>query len=415
MKDAPIIESLLDVDFYKQSMAQMILHRHPNVPVTFEFINRTTYVPLAKVLDVAEVREHLDHCRTLRFSPQDLHYIMGTYEYNQPMFKLDHIAFLEDFSLPEFELGVAGDQFKIEFAGDWPRVTHWETLAMSIINELYFRSKTKNLTRFERELIESEGRIALGNKIQELRKHRNITFSDFGTRRRFSRKWQDYVVSVLAEECKDQFKGTSNILLAQKYGLVPTGTNAHELPMVYSGIYHEEDSVKSPAFSQQRVLEDWEAEYGLGLSIFLPDTLGSDWFFANAVSPRKLRTWKGSRHDSGDPLEYANKRIQEYESAGIDPRKKLIIFADGLRIETMTAISEALDGRIGYTFGWGTDLTNDLGFKPISIVVKAVKAAGRHVVKLSDNIAKATGDPAAIERMMRLCGYTSTYSKACVS
>lgn len=415
MPDKPIIESLLDLDFYKLSMGQFIFHRHPTVPVTLSFINRTTSVRLGEIIDIGELREQFEHCRTLRFSPQELHYIMGTYEYNELMFKIDYGQFLKGLTLPEFDLEVEDGQLRLLFTASWGELTYWETLAMSIVNELYYRDLTKKYTRFEHELIESGGRIALGKKIRELRRHPHITFSDFGTRRRFSRKWQDYVVGTLAEECPDQFKGTSNVLLAHKYGVMPTGTNAHELPMVYSGIHFEDDREKTPAYSQHRVLADWEAEYGLGLSVFLPDTFGSDWFFANAVTPNQLRSWKGSRQDSGVPLEYAEKRIREYQNVGIDPKEKLIVFADGLKVETMKEISEKLDGRIRYTFGWGTDLTNDLGFESLSIVVKAVEAAGHPVAKLSDNIAKATGPAEAVERMKQMVGYTNTFSEACTS
>lgn len=415
MHDRPIIESLLDLDFYKLSMGQMIFHRHPTVPVRFAFINRTTSVHIAEIVDIGRLREELEHCRTLRFSPQELHYIMGTYEYEQPMFQLDYINFLKGLALPEFDLQIENGQLRLSFCGNWAEATYWETLAMSIVNELYYRTLLQKYSRFEYELVESDGKIALGRKIRELRKNPNITFSDFGTRRRFSRQWQDYVVSVLVKECPDQFKGTSNVLLAQKYGLMPTGTNAHELPMVYSGIYFQEDMGKNPTYSQHRVLADWEEEYGMGLSIFLPDTFGSDWFFANAVTPDQLRNWKGSRHDSGVPLEYARKRIQKYQDAGIDPKEKLIVFADGLRVEIMREISEKLQESIRYTFGWGTDLTNDLGFSPLSIVVKAVEAAGHPVAKLSDNISKATGPVEAVKRMKRLVGYTNTYATACTS
>jgi len=415
MQDKPIIESPLDIDFYKLSMGQMIHHRHPKVPVTLGFINRTSSVRLADTVSIGRLREELEHCRTLRFSPQELHYIMGTYEYEQPMFKLDYINFLKGLTLPEFNLAVEDGQFKLSFSGNWAEVTYWETLALSIVNELYYRALMKEYSKFECKLVEAEGLIRLGRKIRELRKHPDITFTDFGTRRRFGREWQDHVVEIMKEECPAQFKGTSNTFLAQKYGLVPTGTNAHELPMVYSGIYFEEDTVKNPTYSQRQVLMDWEKEYGLGLSIFLPDTFGSDWFFLLAVTPKQFRNWKGSRQDSGVPLEYAEKRIQEYQDAGIDPKEKLIVFADGLRVETMKEISEKLHGRIRYTFGWGTDLTNDVGFKPLSIVVKAIEAAGHPVAKLSDNIAKATGPKEAVERMKRLVGYTNTFAEACKS
>jgi nicotinate phosphoribosyltransferase len=339
---------------------------------------------------------------------------MGTYEYQQPMFGLDYIEFLKGFRLPEFDLEVKDGQLRLEFFGDWSYVTMWENFGMIIPNELYYGSLMNGYSRFERELVEAEGRIILGRKIQELRRNPNITFSDFGTRRRFSREWQDYIVGVLVEECPKQFLGTSNVYLAQKYGVTPTGTNAHELPMVYSGIFYDEDEI-DPTFSQRQVLADWEAQYGLGLSIFLPDTFGSDWFFSKVVSPEQLTRWKGSRQDSGVPLEYAEKRIREYMNAGIDPREKLIVFADGLKVETMKEISEKLHGRIRYTFGWGTNLTNDLGFKPLSIVVKAVEANGHPVAKLSDNVAKATGSQMAIERMKRMVGYTNNFSAVCES
>jgi len=421
MLDRPVIESLLDIDFYKLSMGQMIFRRHPTVQVTLGFINRTKSVQLAKVVDIGQLREELEECRRLGFYPSDLHYIMGTYEYDRPMFKLDYIKFLQKLKLPEFRLEEKDGQFDLEFKGDWATVTYWETLALSIVNELYYRNLMGPLnSRFDDEMMGAEGRIRLGKKIRELKKHPEITFSDFGTRRRFSRKWQDYVVGVLVEELPEQFRGTSNVYLAKKYSeitkreVVPTGTNAHELPMVYSGIFWYKDN-QDPTYSQVQVLKDWEREYGLDLSIFLPDTFGSDWFFKNAVNCTRLKLWKGSRHDSGPPLEYAMKRIREYYYAGINPQEKLIIFADGLNVETMREISENLDGKIRYTFGWGTDLTNDLGPAPLSIVVKAVMADGRHVAKLSDNIAKATGHPGAVERMKSLVGYTNTYAAACKS
>jgi nicotinate phosphoribosyltransferase len=412
--DKPIITSLADVDFYKNAMGQMIYHKHPNASVNFSFLNRTKSVPLARVIDKDRLWEELQHCRTLRFSPQELHYLMGTYEYNQPMFKLDYINFLKELRLPEFSLGETDDQLELNFFGNWAEVTYWETLAMSIVNELYYRHLTFDFSRFELERIEAEGRIRLAKKVDRLNAKPGMTFSDFGTRRRFSKKWQDYVVGVLTEECGARFKGTSNVALAMKYGVMPVGTNAHELPMVYSGIYWKEDD-KDPTHSHRQVLKDWEEEYGLGLSVFLPDTVSSDWFFKNVASLDQLKRWKGSRQDSGDPLGYAKARIAEYQAADIDPLSKLIVFADGQNVESMVRISEALNRKVGYTFGWGTDLTNDLGFVPISIVVKATRANANPVAKLSDNIAKATGPSEAVERMKRLVNYNVTFNQECKS
>jgi len=191
------------------------------------------------------------------------------------------------------------------------------------------------------------------------------------------------------------------------------GTNAHELPMVYSAIYRDEDERAQRLVSSQRVLEDWEAEYGLELSIFLPDTYGSEYFFSQVASKHMLETWKGSRHDSGPPKEYGDRRIEMYAAAEIDAASKLIIFSDGLTVPIMDELEQYFRGRIQTTFGIGTNLTNDLGFAPLSMVVKVASANGLSVVKLSDNITKASGDPKEIDRKKRLTGYTTTFSEPC--
>jgi nicotinate phosphoribosyltransferase len=244
---------------------------------------------------------------------------MGTHEYDQPMFKIDYINFLKKLRLPDFRLGQPVDgQINLRFSGVWSEATNWEIMSMYIVNELYYRALTKGYSRFECERVEAEGRIRLADKIKMLRQNPQIRFSDFGTRRRFSREWQDYVVGGCRrvppiDGEPGQFLGTSNVHLAQKYGLMPMGTNAHELPMVYSGIYKDEDE-EDPTFSSKMVIEDWESEYNKGLLLFLPDTFGSDWFFKNVVTPKRLASWRGSRQDSGIPIEYAEKRIKEYKA-----------------------------------------------------------------------------------------------------
>jgi nicotinate phosphoribosyltransferase len=411
--DRPVIESLLDVDFYKFTMGQMIFHRHPTAPVKFAFRNRSRAVRLAEHLDLAELRANLDHLRHLRFSAAELHYLGGTFQYGRRMFHEDYIRYLRGFQLCEYQLDARDGQLLLEFAGAWPEASLWETLALAVASQLYMQSQTRGMTRLQRDLVADEGHRRLAEKIRALRQHPEVTFSDFGTRRRASRAWQDYIVGVLAEELPaEQFRGTSNTALAMKYGLTAMGTNAHELPMVYSGIYHAEDE-RDPLVSQRRVLADWEAEYGLGLSIFLADTYGSDWFFRHAVTPQQWRDWKGSRHDSGDPFDYGEKRIAEYHAAGVDPRAKLIVFADSLDVPLMVRLAGHFRGRIGITFGLGTNLTNDAGLSAISMVAKPVQACGHAVVKLSDNIEKATGDPAAIARMKRLVSYAVDYAAEC--
>jgi nicotinate phosphoribosyltransferase len=302
----------------------------------------------------------------------------------------------------------------LEFFGKWASVSRWETLALQVVAELYGRYQTP-------EVPLREGERRLNEKVKAFKANPGITFSDFGTRRRLSRAWQEHVVAYLAEKFpaqsvfvdNKQFRGTSNTLLAMKYGLTPMGTNAHELPMVYSAIYREEDEKEGRLVSSQRVLEEWEAEYGLGLSIFLPDTYGSDYFFSKVAPRRMLETWKGSRHDSGSPKEYGDKVIRMYEAAGIDPATRLIVFADSLDAPLIDELERYFCGRIQTTFGIGTNLTNDLGPAALSIVVKPVAANGLPVAKLSDNITKASGDPAEIERMKRLAGYSVNFAEAC--
>jgi len=412
--DKPIIQSLLDVDFYKDTMGQAIFHRHANVPVKFAFQNRHEDVRLAECIDVARLRENLEHVRSLRFTRQELHFLMGTFEYSQPMFKLDYIEFLQTLKLPEFHIDTHDGQLELEFLGDWANVSRWETLALQVVSELYGAHEMRDASW-------PEGERRLDEKIKAFKSNPRITFSDFGTRRRFSRAWQERVVERLAEKFpaesvfvdNAQFRGSSNTLLAMKYGLTPMGTSAHELPMVYSAIYRDEDEKAQRLVSSERVLEDWEAEYGLGLSVFLPDTYGSDYFFSKVVPQRMLKTWKGSRHDSGSPKEYGDKVVRMYKAAGIDPATKLIVFADGLDAPTIDELERYFHGRIQTTFGIGTNLTNDLGPAALSIVMKPVTANGLPVVKLSDNIAKASGDPAEIGRMKRLVGYNVSFAEAC--
>jgi nicotinate phosphoribosyltransferase len=254
------------------------------------------------------------------------------------------------------------------------------------------------------------GTLRLAEKINILRARPDITFSDFGTRRRFSRSWQEYVIRVLAQEIPGQLLGTSNTAMAMQYGLLPMGTMAHELYMVMAGIMAESDATIRA--SHNRVLQEWWEEYGWGLSIALTDTYGSDFFFRD-MTTAQARAWKGLRQDSGDPLAFGEKAIAFYERHGIDPRDKLIVFSDGLDLGTIVKLADHFAGRIGVSFGWGTNLTNDLGFEALSLVIKVVEANGRRAVKLSDNLAKATGDAPDIERFKRIFGYTVTTFEEC--
>ena len=411
----PIIQSLLEPDFYKFTMGQFVWRRYSNAQVTYTFKNRTKGVNLGKVLDLGELKEELDHARTLRFTNSELHYLRGTNEYGDRMFCEPYLEFLKNLRLPEYLLERDGENIRLEFSGSWPEAIYWETQGLAIANGVYSKTLLRRLTSFERECVYATGRLRLAERIAALRKNPDVLFSDFGTRRRFSGEWQQYVVETLRDELSNskQFLGTSNTYLAMQAGLVPMGTAAHELFMVVAGLLDDgrEDWLTA---SQAEVLAGWWKEYGHGLSIFLPDTFGSDFFVRNLTQDQLIR-WKGFRWDSGDPFVFGDRVIERYKQCGVDPTTKLLIPSDGLDLTTILKLHTYFSGRIKMSYGWGTNLTNDLfdnawhgdlWYGPLSLVVKPSSINGRGLVKLSDNLAKATGMSEDIERYKRAAGYT---------
>jgi nicotinate phosphoribosyltransferase len=198
--------------------------------------------------------------------------------------------------------------------------------------------------------------------------------------------------------------------MAMQYGLLPMGTMAHELFMVMAGMMAESDATIRA--SHNRVLQEWWAEYGSGLSTALTDTYGSDFFFRDMTAAQAC-VWKGLRQDSGDPIAFGEKAIAFYKRHGIDPRDKFIVFSDGLDLGTIVKLADHFAGRIRVSFGWGTNLTNDLGFEALSLVIKVIEANGRCTVKLSDNLAKATGNAPDIERFKQIFGHTVMTFEEC--
>ena len=405
-----IIRSLLDLDFYKLTMCQFAFLLHRNVQVRYAFKNRTIKVALSKIVDAAEVRHQIEMVRKLRFRPEEIAYLRKSKYIPKGMFCEKFLKWLTNLALPEVTVEVVGDQLKIETKGPWPVVILWETLILSIVNELYYREMMKRRGFSEADVF-IEGLHRLVSKIDILRANSYITFIEFGTRRRFSHEWQELVIQVLKATVPGQLIGTSNVYFAMKFDLKPIGTFAHELDMVYSGIYCGSD--EELRGSHNRVLEDWWNLYGAPLSIALTDTFGSKFFFED-MTKEQAEKWKGLRQDSGDPIEFGEQAIKFYKSHGIDPMTKLIVFSDGLDVFTIVKLAEHFKGRINVTFGWGTNLTNDVGFDTLSLVVKAVEANGKPLVKLSDNLAKAMGPAKVVERFKRVFGYTNTDSKECV-
>ena len=403
----PIVRSLLDTDFYKLLMLQMIRHLYPDVQATFALINRTRTVRLADDIDEGELRAQLDHARTVRFSKKELIWLAGnSFAGQQRIFGPDFIAWLADFRLPDYELARVDGQFELRFAGPWTHTTMWEILALTIINELRSRAATRGMGRFALDVLYARAKAKLWNKVERLRALPDLVISDFGTRRRHGFLWQRWCVEALKEGLGSRFIGTSNVLLAMDNDLEAIGTNAHELPMVLAALADTDEQLAAAPY---RVLDDWRQHYAGNLLIVLPDAFGTADFLARA--PDWVADWTGFRPDSAPPIAAGEDIIRWWRAHGRDPRGKLLIFSDGMDVDSIEDTYRHFRGRVRMSFGWGTNLTNDFrgcapdgttGLEPISLVAKVASANGRPAVKLSDNPAKATGDPAEIARYLRI-------------
>jgi nicotinate phosphoribosyltransferase len=413
--DAPIITSLLDLDFYKLTMQQLAFVYHPDIRVKFGFVCRTKNAGLSQVIPLSVLRAQFDHLQSLRFLEREIDFLRASKFIPSGLFQDEYLKHLQTYQLPKITVEVAGDGFRIEVEGRWSEKTLWETLVLSIVNELYnfYQLKSRGLA-FDAPL--ADGRAVLAEKIRALctsdlrRSLQPQCIVEFGTRRRFSASWQAYVTEQLAQELPELFVGTSNVNLALRLGMRPIGTFAHELDMVYSRLYGDRDL--DIRLSHSYMLQDWWALYGEALSIALTDTCGTNAFFRD-FSLGQARDWRGLRHDSGPWRVFGEKALSFYTDRGIDPKTKTIVWSDGLTPETILAIDQTFGRRIRCVFGWGTNLTNDFGtlaldkygIRPLSIVVKVIESNGRPTVKLSDNPAKAIGPREEIERFQRIFGY----------
>ena len=403
----PIVRSLIDTDFYKLLMCQSVFRNKPDTQVRFSLINRTTRIPLADLIDEGELREQLDHIRTLRLTRGESTWMRGNMFYGKrSMFSPDFMEWFENLQLPPYHLERVGDQYELTFEGAWPEVMLWEIPALAVLMELRGRAVLDTMGRFELKVLYARAMTKLWEKIERLKKIDGLRVADFGTRRRHSFLWQDWAVQAMQEGLGPAFAGTSNCLIAKNRDLEAIGTNAHELPMVYAALAEGDAALANAPYD---VLSDWHEEHDGNLRIILPDTYGSQGFLDNA--PDWLAGWTGIRIDSGDPATYAEKAIAWWKSRGEDPRDKLVIFSDGLDVDKIETLHKQFAGRVRVSFGWGTLLTNDFrglvdndALAPFSLVCKAVSANGRPTVKLSDNPEKAMGPEAEIARYKRVFG-----------
>ena len=408
----PICRSLLDTDFYKLLMLQQVWRRHRDVPVTFAMRNRTTSARLADEVDEGALREQLDHARTVSLTRGESTWLRGnTFYGRRQIFGGDFVDWLEGLRLPAYELARTGDgQYALTFSGPWAEVTLWEIVAMSVVNELRSRRALAGMGLMELDTLYARAKARLWDKVATLAplaREGLVRVSDFGTRRRHSFLWHRWAVAAAAEGLGRGFVGTSNALLAKDHDLEAIGTNAHELPMVAAALADGDEAL---AASPYGVLAEWQADYFGNLLVALPDTFGTTRFLRDA--PDWVADWRGFRPDSKDPIEAGEEIVAWWLARGRDPRDKLLVFADGMDAARILEVEAHFRGRVGTTFGWGTNLTNDFrGLAPdrpalgaISLVCKVASAGGRPAVKLSDNASKATGEPAEVRRYLRVFG-----------
>jgi nicotinate phosphoribosyltransferase len=403
----PIVRSVLDTDFYKLLMAQMLCERHRDTRVTFGIINRTRSIPLARIIDQGALREQLDHIRTLSLTRGETTWLYGNMFYGKrQMFSPQFVSWLERFRFPGYSLETRGDQLELTFEGSWIETTMWEIPALAVIVELYSRAVTVGMGKFELQVLYARAMSRVWEKIERLRRLEGLRIADFGTRRRHGFLWQDWCVQAMIEGLGPSFLGTSNCLIALRREVEAIGTNAHELPMVYAALAPDDTAL---ARSPYDVLADWQRHYDGNLKIILPDTFGTEGFLEHA--PDWVAKWTGVRIDSGDPIAKGDWVIDWWRRRGEDPAQKLFIFSDALDIADIERLHAHFHGRVRLGFGWGTLLTNDFRglvpqerLDPFSIVCKVVSADGRPAVKLSDNPAKSMGPPGEVARYRRVFG-----------
>ncbi|KAF0570114.1 Nicotinate phosphoribosyltransferase [Psychrobacter nivimaris] len=381
---APIITSLLDNDLYKFTMLQAMLHQFPQTHGVYRFRcrnNKDAAYPLADIQK--DLEQQLDSLCELRFLPDELEYLRSL-----RFIRSDFVDYLELFKLKRRFITVSTDdkgRLFIDIEGPMIQAMFFEVFVLAIVNELYFNALSNDsvIEEGQRRL---DAKVALLHQYAEAQTQYGqdtppFIVADFGTRRRFSRRWQAHVVETLHKAEPKIVGGTSNVYLAKQLGMTPIGTMAHEFMQAFQAL-----DVRLRD-SQKAALEAWVHEYRGDLGIALTDVVGMDAFLRD-FDLYFAKLFDGLRHDSGDPYIWGDKAIAHYEKLKIDPKTKILTFSDGLNLEKAWELHQYFKGRIRTSFGIGTNLTNDMGITPINIVLKLVECNGQPVAKLSDSPGK---------------------------
>jgi nicotinate phosphoribosyltransferase len=377
------LNSILDNDFYKITMQNAVVKLFPSSVVKYEFINRGKH-EFPDGFDAA-LREAVNKMAELKLTKDEKKFMARTC----PYIDLPYLDFLEGYHFDPSEVKIhqEGSDLSVVVEGLWYRTILWEVPLLALISELHY--EMNHLERDSNEVVVSKT-IEKAEGLGKL----GVNFAEFGTRRRHSYKVQNLVVEALTQKKESTFIGSSNVHFAMKYGVKPIGTHAHEWFMFHAAEYGFK-------MANELALEHWVDVYRGDLGVALSDTYTTDVFFQQ-FDKKFAKLFDGVRHDSGDPLVFADKTFAHYERHGINPLFKYIIFSDALNLEKVEEITNYCRGKIGISFGIGTNLTNDVGLKPMNIVMKliGVQASNQEwipTVKLSDEHGKYTGDPKMIE------------------
>ncbi|MAL96929.1 MAG: nicotinate phosphoribosyltransferase [Alteromonadaceae bacterium] len=373
--DGPIITSLLDTDWYKLTMMQGVHHVYPNASVSWEFRCRN-----AEDLEpyLTDIRAQIDQLSDAQLSAEESAYLSQV-----PYMSPDFIRFLELFRFrPEYvSVAMEGNELCIVIDGPWTHSILFEIVILAIISEVRNRALYPHVTIDEAT---AQLRLKLANLRRDYSREQlsGLRLADFGTRRRLSQPVQEAIVTVLEDEFPGKFVGTSNVDIARRHNIAPMGTMAHEWIMAHQQLGSR------LVDSQRAALEAWVQEYRGYLGIAITDTVTLDAFLRD-FDLYFAKLFDGLRHDSGDPLVFAEKCIAHYQKLGIDPRGKTLIFSNNLTLDRAMEIKTLLEGRIRTSFGIGTSLTCDIpGIKPMNIVIKMVSCNGQPVAKVSDDPGK---------------------------
>lgn len=373
----PIFNSILDNDFYKFTMQYAVTKLYPDVVARYKFINRGKHEFPEGFAE--KLQEQVNAMANLALTKEEKDFLTQKCPYISPAY----LDFLQGYRYDPTEVIITKDDVNIsvEVEGNWYRTILWEVPLLALISELYYISTDSD--RIDNaEIIKNTGeKVDLYNKL-------GVTVADFGTRRRHSYEVHDVVIKELFNHSGKSFVGTSNVHLAHQYNVKPIGTHAHEWFMFHAARFGYK-------VANSMSLDRWVKVYYGDLGIALTDTYTSDIFFRQ-FDKKLSKLFDGVRHDSGDPIEFGNKVIAHYEKMGINPMHKTIIFSDALNSERVEVITNHFKGKIGLSFGIGTNLTNDVGLRPMNIVMKLTEISSYDipwtgVVKLSDEKNKHTG------------------------